>query len=125
MTKPIFQVIDGGALLSAAEFDAAIAAVAFEPVFEHPAAEDFAERAEHEAFGAAEQGTAAVAILAKSKGQLVSLIAAAGREQATEGHAALKRALAGADTLLVILRAAEARFAIALAAAVLGADHSR
>jgi hypothetical protein len=120
MNKPFFQVIDGGA--QAPEIDATIAGLAFDAIFQLAFAEEFAARAEQDALAAAEQTTVAVAILANSKTQLVSLMAAAGREQAAEGHAALKRALAGADLLLAVLRAAEARFAIAKAAA---ADSSR
>jgi hypothetical protein len=124
MTKPIFQVIDGGAL-GACEIDAAIAAVDFAPAPERPAAEWLAGRAERDAFAAAEQVTAAVAIVAASKSDLVAILTAAGGEQAAEAHAALKAALVGADTLVAILRAAEVRFAIARAAAGCTADHSR
>ena len=79
-------------------------------------------RAKEDASTAIGQITAAVAILAKSKADLVSLIAAAGQEQAADGHAALRRALAGADVLVAVLRAAEARFTIARAAAASQAD---
>jgi hypothetical protein len=120
MTKPIFQVIDGGAL-GAAEIEAAIAAIDFAPALERPAAEWLAGRAEWDAFEAAEQVTAAVAILAKSNPALDSL--AAGSAQAAEAHEALRRALAGAGTLLAILRDAEARFAIARAAAAQASDN--
>jgi hypothetical protein len=86
------------------------------------AAEQFAERAEADAAVAGRLVTAAVAILAKSKGQLVLMITCAGQGEAAEGHDALKKALAAADALAAVLRAAEARFTIALAAAAL---HSR
>jgi hypothetical protein len=125
MTKPTLQVIDGGPHSGRAVVDAAIAAIPFEALLTRPAAEQFAARAEENAAAAVEQVTAAVAILAKSKGDLVSLIVAAGREQAAEGHAVLRRALAGTDVLLDVLRAAEARFTIALAAAERGADSYR
>jgi hypothetical protein len=86
------------------------------------AAEQFAARAETAAAMATGQVTAAVAILAKNKDQLVSLIAAAGQHEAAEAHDALTRALAGADTLPAIFRAAEARFLIAAAAAARASD---
>jgi hypothetical protein len=117
MTKPIFQVIDGGPRMRAAEVDTAVAAIPFGALLTRPAAEQFAARAEQDASAAVAQVTAAVAILAKGKDELASLIAAAGQEQAAEGYAALRRALAGADVLVAVLRAAEARFAIARAAA--------
>ena len=79
-------------------------------------------RAKEDASTAIGQITAAVAILAKSKADLVSLIAAAGQEQAADGHATLRRALASADVLVAVLRAAEVRFAIARAAAASRAD---
>jgi hypothetical protein len=125
MTKPIFQVIDGGSHPSAAEIDAAIAAIAFEAVLDRPAAEHFAARAETDAAMATGQIVAAVAILAKSKDQLVSLIAAAGRGEAAAAQEALTRALAAADTLAAIFRAAEARFLIAAAAAARASDRYR
>jgi hypothetical protein len=53
---------------------------------------------------------------------MAEMIAACGQGEAAEGHDALKEALAAADTLAAVLRAAEARFTIALAAA---AVHSR
>jgi hypothetical protein len=112
MTKPIFQVINGGAL-GASEVDAAIAAIEFTPALERPAAEWLAGRAERDAFAAPGQVTGAVAILAKTKPELVALLAAAGGDQAAEAHAALEGALVGAEALLAILRAAEVRFAIA------------
>jgi hypothetical protein len=124
MSKPIFQVINGGAL-GASEIDAAIAGIEFAPALERPTAEWLAGRAERDAFEAAEQVTAAVAILAKTKTELVAMLTAAGGDQAAEAHAALKAALVGADTLVAILRAAEVRFAIARAAAGCTADHSR
>jgi hypothetical protein len=124
MTKPNLQVIDGGAL-GASEIDAAIAAVDFAPALERPAAEWLAGRAERDAFAAAEQVTAAVAILAKTKTELVAMLVAAGGDQAAEAHAALTGALVGAEAQLAILRAAEVRFAIARAAAGRIADHSR
>jgi hypothetical protein len=120
--KPTLQVIAGGLHLNDAEIDAAIAAVCFEPIMDRAAAEQFAERAEADAVTAAGLVTAAVAILAKSKGQLVSMIADSDRDDAAHGHDALKGALAAAHTLVAVLRAAEARFTIALAAAAL---HSR
>jgi hypothetical protein len=123
MTKPNLQVIDGGAL-GASEIDAAIAAVDFAPALERPAAEWLAGRAERDAFAAAEQVTAAVAILAKTKTELVAMLVAAGGDQAAEAHAALTGALVGAEAQLAILRAAEVRFAIARAAAGRIADHS-
>jgi hypothetical protein len=122
MTKPTLQVISGGAHLSAAEIDAAIASIGFEPIMDRAAAEQFAARAEADATVAARLVTAAVAILAKSKGHLVLMITGAGPGEAAEGHDSLKEALAAADTLAAVLRAAEARFTIALAAAAL---HSR
>jgi hypothetical protein len=118
-----FRVINGGAL-GTSEIDAAIAAIEFAPALERPAAERLAGRAERDAFAAAEQVTAVVAILAKTKTELVAMLAAAGGDQAAEAHAALKRALVSADALVAILRAAEVRFAIARAAAGT-ADHSR
>jgi hypothetical protein len=124
MTKPIFQVINGGAL-GASEIDAAIAAIEFAPALERPAAEWLAGRAERDAFAAAEQVTAAVAVLAKTKTQLVAMLVAAGADQAAETHAALKAALVGADTLVAILKAAEVRFAIARAAAAHASDKTR
>ena len=48
------------------------------------------------------QVVAAVAILAKSKGQLVALVAAAGQSEAAAAQDALTRALAAADTLAAI-----------------------
>jgi hypothetical protein len=122
MTKPTLQVISGGAHLSAAEIDAAIAAITFEAIMDRSVAEQFAERAEAGAAMAAELITAAVAIMAKSKEQLVSMISACDQGDAVEGHEALKEALAAADTLVAVLRAAEARFTIALATAAI---HSR
>jgi hypothetical protein len=113
---PNFRLIDGIAL-GASEVDSAIAAIEFAPALGRPEAKWFAGRAERDAFAAAEQVTAAVAILAKTKTELVAMIAAAGGDQAVEAHAALKGALVGADALLAILRAAEVRFAIARAAA--------
>jgi hypothetical protein len=121
---PNFRVIIGGALC-ATEIEAAIAGIDFAPALERPAAEWLAGRAERDAFAAAEQVTAAVAILAKTKIELVAMIAAAGGDQAAEAHTAFKGAIVGADAQLVILRAAEARFAIARAAAGCAADHSR
>jgi hypothetical protein len=117
MTKPTLQVISCGAHLSAAEIDAAIAAITFEAIMDRSAAEQFAERAEADAAKASGLVTAAVATLAKNKEQLVSMIAACGQGEVAEGHDALKEALAAADTLAAVLRAAEARFTIALAAA--------
>lgn len=122
MTKPILQVIDGGPHPRAAKIDTATAAIRFEAILDRPAAEQFAARAERDAAMATGQVTAAVAILAKSKDQLVSLIAAAGQHEAAEAHDAFTRALAGADTLAAIFRAAEARFLIAAAAAARTAD---
>ena len=84
--RPTLQVIAGGSGLSAAEIDAAIAAVRFEAIMDRSAAEQFAERAEADAGMAAGLVTAAVAILAKSKDQLVSMIAACGQDEAAEGH---------------------------------------
>jgi hypothetical protein len=122
MTKPILQVINGGTL-GGSEIDAAIAAIEFAPALERAAAEWLAGRAER-AFAAAEQATAAVAILAKTKTELVAMLTAAGGDQAAEAHAALKGAFVGADALVVaVLRAAEVRFAIARAAAHPAADH--
>jgi hypothetical protein len=122
MTKPILHIINGGAL-GTAEIDAAVAAIEFAPIFERSDAEKFAGRAEHGALCAAEQVTAAVAILAKDKTELATLIAAAGADQVAEAHLAIRRALAGANMLCAILRAAEARFAIARAAASLASDN--
>jgi hypothetical protein len=64
------------------------------------------------------QGRSGWSSMPAGKADLVSLIAAAGPEQAAEGHAAIQRALAGANVLVAVLRAAEARFTIARAAAV-------
>jgi hypothetical protein len=125
MTKPILQLIDGGAHRGCAVIDSAIAAIPFEALLTRPAAEQFAARAEQDASAAVEQVTAAVAILAKSKQQLVSLVAAAGQQQAVECHATLKRALASADVLVAVLRAAEARFTVARAAAASLPDYFR
>jgi hypothetical protein len=122
MTQPTLQVISGGAHRSTAEINAAIASVGFEPIMGRAAAEEFAARAEANAAVVAGLVTAAVAILAKSKGQLVLMITGAGQDEAAEGHDALKEGLAAADTLVAVLRAAEARFTIAVAAAAL---HSR
>jgi hypothetical protein len=119
---PNLRVISGGAL-GASEIDAAIAAIEFVPALERPTAEWLAGRAERDALAAAEQVTAAVAILAKT--ELVEMLTAAGCDQAAEAHAALKGALVGAEALLAVLRAAEVRFAIARAAAGCIADHSR
>jgi hypothetical protein len=124
MTKPIFQVIDGGSHPSAAEIDTAIAAIGFEAVLDRAAAEQFAARAESDAAMATGQIVAAVAILAKSKDQLVSLIAAAGRGEPAAAHDALRGALASADTLAAIFRAAEARLLIATTAAARAAADS-
>jgi hypothetical protein len=125
MTKPILQVIDGGPHPRPAVIDTAIAAIPFEALLTRPAAERLAARAEEDALTAAGQVTAAVAILARSKADLVSLIAAAGEEQAADGHAMLQRALASAVVLVAVLRAAEARFTIARAAAEGGTDPYR
>jgi hypothetical protein len=122
MTRPILQVIDGGPHPGPAVIDPAIAAIPFDALLTRLAAEQLAARAEADAAAAVGQVMAAVAILAKSKADLVSLIAAAGLDQAADGHAALRRALAGADVLLAVLRAAEARFTIARAAAATRAD---
>jgi hypothetical protein len=122
MTKPILHVIYGGSHPGPAVIDSAIAAIPFEALLTRPAAGQLAARAEEDALAAAAQVTAAVAILAKSKPDLVSLIAAAGQEQAADGHAALRRALARADVLVAVLRAAEARFTIARAAAASQTD---
>jgi len=117
MTKPILHVIDGGPHPSATEIDTAIAAIGFAAILDRPAAEQFAARAETDAAFATGQIVAAVAILAKSKEQLVSLIAAAGQGEAAAAQNALTGALAAADTLAAIFRAAEARLLIAAAAA--------
>jgi hypothetical protein len=122
MTKPILHVIDGGPHPGLAVTDSVIAAIPFDALLTRPAAEEFAARAEEDASAAIGQVTAAVAILAKSKADLVSLIAAAGEDEAAEGHAVLQRALAGADVLIAVLRAAETRFTIARAAAASQAD---
>jgi hypothetical protein len=99
-----FQVIQGGAHQRAAEIDAAIAAVGFEAILARPAAMQFAARAEADAAMATGQIAAAVAILAKSKAQLVTLIAAAGEDEAAAAQHALRGALAAADTLAAIFR---------------------
>jgi hypothetical protein len=114
---PVFQVIHGGPHLSSAEMDTAVAAIGFEAVLDRPAAEQFAARAETDAAMASGQIVAAVAILAKSKDQLVSLIAAAGQGEAATAQETLREALAAADTLAAICRAAEARLLIAATAA--------
>jgi hypothetical protein len=111
------HLIRGGRDASDTDKTAALAAIPFLPLMDRAAATQFAMRTEAGATSAIEQITAAVAVLAKGKGELVSLMAAAGREQAVEGHAALRRALAGAVVLVDVLRAAETRFAIARAAA--------
>jgi hypothetical protein len=121
MNKPFFQVIDGGA--QAPDADTAIAGVTFDAIFHLAAAKEVAARAEHDAFAAAEQVTAAVAILAKDKIELAKLIASASPDQAAETHAALQRALAGARLLVAVLRAAEARFTIAKAAVALTSNN--
>src|SRR5271169_5750391 len=108
MTKQTLQVISGGAHLSAAEIDASIASIGFEPIMDRAAAEQFAARAEADDAVAAGLVTAAVAILAKSKGQLVLMITGASQGEAAEGHDSLKEALAAANTLAAVLRAAEA-----------------
>jgi hypothetical protein len=102
-----------------------MAAIEFAPALAHLVAEWFAGRAERDAFAAAEQFTAAVAILAKTKTELVAMLAAAGGDQAAEAHAALKNALVGADAVVAVLRAAEVRFTIARAAAGCTANHTR
>jgi hypothetical protein len=122
MTKPIFQVIDGGSHPSAAEIDTAIAAIGFEALLDRAAAEQFAARAEADAALATGQIVAAVAVLAKCKEQLVSLIATAGQGEAAAAQDALRRALAAADTLAAIFRAAEARLLIAATAAARASD---
>jgi hypothetical protein len=119
---PVFQVID--AHPSAAEIDTAVAAIGFEAILDRPAAEHFAARAETDAAMASGQIVAAVAILAKSKNQLVSLIATAGRGEAAAAQDALRGALAAADTLAAIFRAAEARLLIAATAAAHAAADS-
>jgi hypothetical protein len=85
-------LIQGGRNLSDAFTNAAIAEIPFEALLTRPAAEQFAARAEQDASAAVAQVTAAIAVLAKGKTNLVSLIAAAGPEQAADGHAALQRA---------------------------------
>jgi hypothetical protein len=125
MTKSVFQVIDGGSHPSAAEIDTALAAIGFEAILDRTAAEQFAARAESDAAMATAQIAAAVAILAKSKQQLVSLIAAAGQGEAAAAQDALRGALAAADTLAAIFRAAEARLVIAATAARHAADGYR
>jgi hypothetical protein len=116
-------LIEGGRDASAADRMVALAAVPFLPLMARAAAEQFAAQAEENALAAVGQVTAAVAILTKSKVDLVSLIAAAGQEQAADGHATLRRALASADVLVAVLRAAETRFTIAQAAAASHADY--
>jgi hypothetical protein len=120
MAKPILQVIAGGSHLSDAEIDAAIAAIGFEALMDRAAAEQFAARAEKDAAVAAGLVTAAVAILAKSKGATHLDVVASDHGEAAEGHHALKGALAAADTLATAFRAAEARFLIAITAAACG-----
>jgi hypothetical protein len=125
MPKPFLQVIDGGSLPNAAGSDTAVAAIRFEAILDRPAAEHFAARAETDAAMATGQIVAAVTILAKSKDQLVSLIAASGEGEAAAMQGALRGALAAADTLAAIFRAAEARFLIAKAAAASASDRYR
>jgi hypothetical protein len=107
-----------------AAVDAAIAAIGFEAVLDRPAAAQFAARAENDAAMTTGQVLAAVAILAKSKAELVSLIAAAGQDEAAAAQDALTRARAAADTLAAIFRAADARLAIATAAAAQAAGRA-
>jgi hypothetical protein len=91
------HLIHGGRDLRDADTTAALAAIPFLPLMRPgPSSSPCAVR---QATAAVEQITAAVAILAKGKGELASLIAAAGREQAAEGHAALRHALAGVMVL--------------------------
>jgi hypothetical protein len=73
---------------------ATIAAIGFEAILDRPAAEQFAARAETDAAMATGQIVAAVAILAKSKDQLVSLVAAAG-----QGEAARRKKRSGVRSL--------------------------
>jgi hypothetical protein len=53
------------------------------------------------------------------------MIGTAGPAQAAEVIETLKRALAGADVLVAVLRAAELRFSLARVAAACALDHSR
>jgi hypothetical protein len=124
MSKRVFHVIEGGGPLPDG-VEALIASIPLPVLFDLPAAHRFAARAERDALFSAEQVTAAVAILARDKTELTTLIAAAGSDQAAETHATIERALAGANALGAILRAAEARLTIAIGAAACGADHSR
>jgi hypothetical protein len=86
MTKPILQVIEGGPSAHDAE-DAAFASVPFDALLDMAVAPQL-RRGLKDAFAAAEQVTAAVAILAGSKADLVSMIGAAGSQQAAEAHGA-------------------------------------
>jgi hypothetical protein len=123
MTKLTFHVIDGGR--PAGMVEAVIASTPFSALFDPPAAREFAASAERDAFRSAGPVTAAVAVLAKDEAELTAMIAAAGGGQAADTHATLRRALAGADVLVAVLRAAEVRFSIARAGAAFTADHSR
>jgi hypothetical protein len=81
MTKPILQVIDGGALLSPAEIDAATASVPFGALFDGATALQVASTAEHDCLEAAELASAASPILAKSKPELVAMSALRARRK--------------------------------------------
>jgi hypothetical protein len=72
-------------------------------LFDGAIALQFASSVEYDTLAAAKHVTAAVAILPKSKADLVSLIGTAGLQQAAEAHEALRGALAGAGMLLAIL----------------------
>jgi hypothetical protein len=60
--------------------------------------------------------------MGQAESALVAMLIAAGADQAAEAHAALEGALVGAEAQLAILRAAEVRFAIGMAAAGFTSD---
>src|SRR5271168_34538 len=115
---PSLHLIAGGPGLSTAERIAVLAAVEFEPLMGRLAAGQFARRAEADARMAVGVLAPGAAILAKSKAELVELVMA-DLQEAAETHEALKSALTAANVLVDILRAAEARFLIAMTAAAL------
>jgi hypothetical protein len=117
---PTLRVVTGGAHPGAAEIDIPITAIGFDAVMDQAAAAQFAAGAETVAQMVAEQTSAAVAILAQSKEQLVSLIGLAGITEALAAQDALREALSGADALTAIFRTARTRLLIASATAAGG-----
>jgi len=106
-------LIKGGSDLSDADKTAAIAAIPFEALMDHVAAAQFAARAEGDARMAAGLVSPGAAILAKSKSQLASMIAACDPGEADEALQAFKAGIAAALVQLAVLRAAESRLLIA------------